>query len=177
MAKYMVNIRRTRWNEMAGHRLLFMTFFGPCISPMSFWLSLSIPARNLPIVGAPTDRCLRTWLSFFTLANFSRIMPFSIASFLRTASFSAVLAAMPFLCDIGIFCCAQSDVFEPRSCRRMSTALCLLRPTTDSVDCDSSRCDSLSRRCRARSFLRLAASETASSGSGRSIGFLLNVGG
>ena len=54
------------------------------------------------------------------------------------------------------------DDFDPRSWRRRSRALCRFCPDRDRDDFDSKRCDSLSRRCRARSFLRFSASVAAS---------------
>jgi hypothetical protein len=50
----------------------------------------------------------------------------------------------------------------------MSVALCLLEPLSVGLEDESSRCDSASRRCSARSFFRLADSE-ASSSEGREV--------
>lgn len=56
------------------------------------------------------------------------------------------------------------DFLAPRACSRKSKALCLFLPVGfRSEEPESRRCDSLSRRCSARSFCRFCVSLSAAS--------------
>jgi hypothetical protein len=56
------------------------------------------------------------------------------------------------------------DFLAPRACSRKSKALCLFLPVGfRSEEPESRRCDSLSRRCSARSFCRSCVSLSAAS--------------
>jgi hypothetical protein len=70
--------------------------FGPSISNMSFLLSFNVPLENFPTPGAPTPLSLLPSLLFFILA-FSKMMPFSFASFRLFSSFSVCFAMIPLL--------------------------------------------------------------------------------
>lgn len=74
---------------------------------------------------------------------------------------------MPLRCANGIFFCSRLELLDPSASSRRSVALCLFLPLGPDNGEDGSpdwrRCDSLSRRCRARSFFRFAASELSSS--------------
>lgn len=67
-------------------------------------LKFKVPPENLPIDDPPTPRSLRPVFDLVTLVGFSKIMPFSFASFRRLSSFEAALALIPRLCESGIFC-------------------------------------------------------------------------
>jgi len=129
---------------------------------MSFLLNFSVPPENFPTPGPPTPLSLFPSLLFFILA-FSKMIPFSLASFLLVSSFSVFFAIMPFRCDIGIFSCFKIEVLDPSACSRKSVALWRLFPLTVGLLAESRRCDSARSRCKARSFLRFAASEGSSS--------------
>ena len=135
------------------------SFLGPCRSSISRRLSLNVPPANFPTEGPPTPRSrLLLTLLFDDKAGFSSIIPFSLASRRRVSSFLSALSWMPFRWDIGIFCCVNSESFAPRACILKSIALCRFDPDGERSKAESSKCDSFSSRCRARSFLRFAAS-------------------
>ena len=140
--------------------------FGPCRECRSRELSLSVPPLNFPRLGPPTLFSRRCW-TFGELLTFSRITPFSVASFRRLASRLVALATMPLRCDAGIFCWDEADPLAPKSFNRRSRALSLPLPST--VEAlglawpGFKRCDSFSSRCKSRSCLRLVASTGSSS--------------
>lgn len=147
----------------------------PVIALMSRWLKFRVPPLNFPTDGPPTPRSLFLVLLGLALAvGFSSTMPFSLASRRRFSSLVATLALMPRRCDEGIFCW-YSDDLAPRFCIRRSSALCRFLPVGASSDADSSRCDSLSRRCNARSFFKLSASDALSCSSSAGLVGLLVV--
>lgn len=147
------------------------TLEGPWMRITSALLSFSVPPANFPTDGPVTPRSLRLLLFFGLTVGFSSIIPFSRASWRRFCSFLAALAMMPLRCDMGIFSCVYNDVFAPRDCIRRSIALCRFLPVGFRSSADSRRCDSLSNRCKARSFLRSSASIASSS----SWSFLVDV--
>lgn len=143
--------------------LLLEPLFGPSISNMSFLLSFNVPFVNLPIPGAPTPLSLFLSLGFLPSLAFSRMMPFSLASFRLMSSFWVCFAIIPRRCAIGIFSCFSIDTLDPKACSRRSVALWRLLPLNVGLAAESRRWDSVRRRWRARSFFRLAASEASSS--------------
>ena len=128
----------------------------------SFLLSFSIPPLNFPTLGPPMLRSLFV-ADRFSFDTFSRIIPFSLASFRRVFSFDVSFARIPFLCASGMLRCVNMDDFDPKSCTRKSRALCLFLPDGAKLLSCSSKCDSLIRRCKARSFFTFATSAAASS--------------
>lgn len=94
----------TESTRSPNHLFPLEVFFRPCISITSRLLSVNIPPLNLPTLGAPIPLCLLlSIVSFLPLVTFSRMTPFSLASFLRLSSLPEALAAIPFLWDIGMF--------------------------------------------------------------------------
>lgn len=156
----------------------FPPLFGPSISSTSLLLNLNVPPLNLPTAGAPTPLSL-----LFPFASppfpltLSNTIPFSLASDLLVSSLTAAFFIIPLRCDSGIFSCTRIDLFAPSLCTRRSVALCLFVPLGSWLpDDEERRCDSDSRRCRARSFLRFAASETSEGSAGLGLPVDVEVG-
>lgn len=142
------------------------------MSLISLLLSFKVPSLNFPTVGPPTPRSLRTDLIFLSLASFSKMIPFSLASLLRVASFWLALAVIPLRCDKGILACVNKEDLAPSVCIRKSIALWRWLWVRVELDDLFRRCDSFRSRCNSRSCFRFTASATFSSVEGRS-GFWL----
>ena len=101
------------------------------------------------------------------------MMPFSLASRRLSNSFCSFLATMPLRCDSGMFFCSRIDPLLPRDNKRKSVALWRFLPEGSVEEKDESRrWDSLRRRCRAKSFLRFAASVPSSAVEASSFAFV-----